>query len=323
MKLVSCIISLALIITPVKAQETQEPSTAESWLQQLSHSLKTLNFGTSFVVVKNNHAEPYHWFHGVTEHGTELEILSLLNGPRRDVLRKGNIVSYIEPELPPYSVKTEQITGPIPNVFSEDLVALQAHYNFVSVGKSRVLGRGAQVIRIVPKDNNKYAYWLWLDQHTSLLLKLAVITRKGQQLEQVQFTHLDITEYPSESLLQLENTDLPEVVDIPEGYQQQKLSWQVDWLPQGFERINANRHRILSTKEPVEFQLYSDGLAEVSIYVTPSKEQQRPTDYVMDGATVALSQVVKGLEVSVVGKIPTQTAKRIADSVRVVSGVSP
>lgn len=323
MKLTTFLISLALIVSPVKAQQAEQPSTAESWLKQLSHSLKTLNFGTSFVVVKNNHAEPYHWFHGISEQGVELEILSLLNGPRRDVLRKGDIVSYIEPELPPYSVKTKQITGPIPNILSDGLATLQMHYNFVSVGKSRVLGRGAQVIRIVPKDNSKYAYWLWLDQHTSLLLKLAVITRKGQQLEQVQFTHLDITEQPAESLIQLSSTDLPEVVDIPDGYQQQKLAWQVDWLPQGFERVNANRHRIVSTKEPVEFQLFSDGLAEVSVYVTPSKEQQRATDYVMDGATVALSQVVKGLEVSVVGKVPTQTAKRIADSVRVISGTAP
>jgi sigma-E factor negative regulatory protein RseB len=35
----------------------------------------------------------------------------------------------------------------------------------------------------------------------------------------------------------------------------------------------------------------------------------------MDGATVVLNQVNKGFEVSVVGKIPSTTAKKIADSI--------
>ena len=73
------------------------------------------------MVVKNNQAEPYHWFHGVDENGDELEILSLLNGPRRDVLRRKDTVSYIEPELPPYSVTSQQITGPIPAILRGDV----------------------------------------------------------------------------------------------------------------------------------------------------------------------------------------------------------
>jgi len=170
----------------------------------------------------------------------------------------------------------------------------------------------------VPKDSNLYSHWLWLDQKTGLLLKLAIVTRKGQQLEQIQFTHLDITDRPSESLSQLQATELPKVVEIPEGYQQQKLSWQVNWLPEGFKKVNANRHRISSTQQPVEFILFGDGLVDVSVYVTPSKEQQRPVDYVIDGATVALNQVVNGFEISVVGKIPSHTAKQIADSVSLI-----
>ncbi len=305
--------------SPVWSAETKSPETADVWLARLSQSLQSLNFSTSFVVVKNNHAEPYHWFHGVNDENVELEILSLLNGPRRDILRKNNTISYIEPELPPYSVLSSNLRGPIPTILSGAVQDLASTYNFISVGKSRILGRSAQIVRIVPKDTSKYGHWLWLDEKTGLLLKLAIVTRKGQQLEQVQFTHLDITENPAESLNQLQSTELPKVVDIPQGYQQQKLSWEVNWLPQGFEKINANRHRISSTKQPVEFILFGDGLVEVSVYVTQSKEQTRPVDFVMDGATVALNQVNNGIEVSVVGKIPSTTAKKIADSVTLLS----
>lgn len=312
MKLITSLLLLVTISTSVIAKEEEQ---AEFWFERLSQSLKTLNFSTSFVVVKNNQAEPYHWFHGVNEQGEELEILSLLNGPRRDVLRKEKIISYIEPELPAYSVVSEHISGPIPAVFRNGLDTIAQTYEFNAVGRSRVLGRPAQLVRIVSKDSHRYGHWLWLDQQTGMLLKFALVTRQGQLLEQVQFTHLDITTEPVETLHQLETTTLPKVIEIPEGYQEQSLQWQVNWLPAGFKRINANRHRISATKKPVEFMLFNDGIIDVSVYVNPSDVAQRQTDFVMDGATVALNQVVNGIEVSVVGKIPSKTAKTIADSV--------
>ncbi|MEW6981484.1 MucB/RseB C-terminal domain-containing protein [Colwelliaceae bacterium 6471] len=310
------ILNYLLLLTSISFSAiATENEQAVSSLSRLSQSLQQLNFSTSFVVVKNNHAEPYHWFRGVNEQGTSLEILSLLNGPRRDVLRKGDIVSYIEPELSPYSVIAEHISGPIPAIFGKDITTLEKTYNFVSVGRSRVLGRAAQLVRIVSKDQHRFGHWLWLDQETGLLLKLALVTRKGQLLEQVQFTHLDITEKPSDSLLQLQSAELPQVIEIPKNYQENELAWQVNWLPAGFTQLKANKHRINITNQPVEFMLFSDGLVEVSVYVGASQDKQRVADYVMDGATVVLNQVVNGFEVSVVGKIPASTAKSIADSV--------
>jgi len=320
MKLLSYVV---LLLSMSFSAVAEESDSAKVWLERLSNSLNKLNFSTSFVVVKNNQAQPYHWFHGVDKNGKELEILSLLNGPRRDILRKGNVVSYIEPELPPYSVTSQKISGPIPAILAGDISQLEKSYDFISVGRSRVLGRPAQLIRIEAKNGHRYAYWLWLDQQSSMLLKLSVVTKQGQQLEQIQFTHLDITDKPSESVLQLHETELPVLVDIPEEYQQQQLHWDVNWLPEGFTQINSNRHKISLTKQPVEFVLFSDGLVDISIYVNGSKEKQRNADFAMDGATLVLNQVVKGIEVSIVGKIPSQTAKAIADSITIKPPKSP
>ncbi|GHE86178.1 MucB/RseB C-terminal domain-containing protein [Thalassotalea profundi] len=314
MKLIISFLVAVGISLPLWAEEQAQLS-----LNALSHSIKTLNFSTSFVVVKNNEAEPYHWFHGVNEEGEELEILSLLNGARRDILRKGNIVSYIEPELPPYSIFSNDIKGPIPSIFAQDFTLLESSYDFISVGRSRVLGRTAQLVRIVSKDAHRYGHWVWLDQETGLLLKLVIANRAGQLLEQVQFTHLDISDVPADSLVQLQDTELPKVLEVPDDYEQPTLSWQVKWLPQGFESISTNRHRITLTKQPVEFMMFSDGLVDISVYVSPSNVRQRAVEFLMDGATVALNQVNNGFEVSVVGKIPSQTAKAIADSVALMT----
>jgi len=303
--------------TPSKSDSKKiTPISATLWLERLSIALKEVNFNTSFVVVKNNQAEPYHWFHGVDENDMELEIFATLNGPRRDILRKGSVISYIEPEVPPYSVDSEKISGPIPAILSGDISSLASSYEFISVGRSRILGRVAQLIRIVAKEQDRFGYWLWLDQESGLLLKMAIISRKGQLLEQVQFTHLEITDKLVDTLQQLKVAELPSVIGDVNSYQDQELSWKVNWLPSGFKQVKSNRHRILATKQPVEFVLFSDGLVDVSVYVGASKDKQRDVEYVMDGATLVLNQVNNGFEVSIVGKIPSATAKAIADSIR-------
>jgi sigma-E factor negative regulatory protein RseB len=299
---------------PILENHSTEMEQAKTLLEQLSSALKQLNYSTSFVVVKNNQAEPYHWLHGVDENGQELEVLSQLNGPRRDILRKVDVVSYIEPEHEAYSINSQYISGPIPAVFSRNVNELDASYRFISVGRSRVLSRVAQVVRIVPKDNYRFDHWLWLDQESGLLLKMAIITRQGQLLEQIQFTHLDVTDEMSENLAQLQATDLPSVVDVVATHQNEALFWGVNWLPQGMEIIKSNRRRVNNDKT-VEFILLSDGLVEISVYINPSDGEPRPVEYASDGATLVFSQINKGLEVSVVGNIPLITAKKIANSV--------
>lgn len=307
---------------PQNTPAPEQPPSAKLWLERLSYSLNNLNFNTSFVVVKNNQAEPYHWFHGVDDNNLELEIFSTLNGPRRDILRKGNVVSYIEPEVAPYSVESKSISGPIPAIFSGDITSLMSTYEFISVGRSRILGRAAQLVRIVAKEQDRFGYWLWLDQESGLLLKMAIISRNGQLLEQVQFTHLEISDDLVETIKQLQTAELPAVVDTSRFVTSEELSWEVDWLPAGFKEVKSNRHRISSTKQPVEFILFNDGLVDVSVYVAASREKQRSVEFVMDGATVVLNQVVNGFEVSVVGKIPSNTAKAIADSVRIKANLA-
>ena len=303
-----------------------DSNTAKLSFKRLSDALRELNFSTSFVVVKNNQAEPYHWLHGnavdiSNNTQVELEILALLNGPRRDILRIDNTVSYIEPEYAPYSIMSSHISGPIPAVFSQDISILENNYRFVSVGRSRVLGRIAQLIRIVPKDTHRFGFWVWLDKQSGLLLKLAVITRKGQLLEQIQFTHLEITDELSEHLKQLQATDLPKTIDITSRQEVTELAWQVNWLPNGFKKIKSNIHRMNPSKQAVEFMLFNDGLVDVSVYVNPSKDKQRVIEFANDGATLVLNQVTNNVEVSVVGQIPVATAKKIVNSVRFIRDI--
>ena len=316
MKFSALFLLLVSLNTSALAAETES---AKLWLEQLSKSLRELNFTTSFVVVKNNQAEPYHWLHGIGENSQELEIFSRLNGPRRDILRQGDIVSYIEPEQEPYSIISQSVQSPIPTIFRGDFSELEENYRFISVGRSRVLGRVAQLVRIVAKDKYRFSYWLWLDQETGLLLKMAILTRQGLLLEQIQFTHIEVSEQLSESLVQFQSTELPEIIKLNNQQKNRVLAWKVDWLPQGFAVIKSNQHNLNSHNQgenkAVEFMLFSDGLVEISVYVNLSQENFRAPEYASDGATMVFNHIVQGIEVGIVGDIPLATAKKIAESI--------
>lgn len=316
MKFSALFLLLVSLNTSALAAETES---AKLWLEQLSKSLRELNFTTSFVVVKNNQAEPYHWLHGIGENSQELEIFSRLNGPRRDILRQGDIVSYIEPEQEPYSIISNHVQSPIPTIFRGDFSQLEDNYRFISVGRSRVLGRVAQLVRIVAKDKYRFSYWLWLDQETGLLLKMAILTRQGLLLEQIQFTHIEVSEQLSESLVQFQSTELPEIIKLNNQQKNRVLAWKVDWLPQGFAVIKSNQHNLNSRNQgenkAVEFMLFSDGLVEISVYVNLSQENFRAPEYASDGATMVFNHIVQGIEVGIVGDIPLATAKKIAESI--------
>lgn len=309
---------LLLLSFNVLAINTDTES-AKFWLKKLSQSLKELNFTTSFVVVKNNQVEPYHWLHGIGENELELEIFASMNGPRRDVLRQGDVVSYIVPEQEPYSVISKDIRSPIPSIFRGDITTLEDNYRFISVGRSRILGRVAQLIRIVAKDDYRFSYWLWLDQQSGLLLKMAVLTRQGQLLEQIQFTRIDVSDKLSENLVQLQLTELPPVDKLNNRQENKNLPWQVNWLPEGFKLLKSNQHSLNSYsrvgEKTVDFMLFTDGLVEVSVYVNASKENFRAPEYANDGATMVYNHVSQGIEVGVVGGVPLVTARKIAESI--------
>lgn len=298
---------------------TPETESAKLLLERFSQSLRHLNFTASFVVVKNNQVKPYHWFHGVADNKQELEILTQLNGSRHDILRQGKMVSYIEPEQEPYSMISNDIQGPIPSIFRGDISQLEENYRFISVGRSRILGRVAQLIRIVAKDKYRLSYWLWLDQKTALPLKIAILTRKGSLLEQVQFTHIEMNDELSDNLIQLQSTELPKVISSSNQQNHSNLSWQVDWLPRGFKVLKSNKHNLNTYNRggdrAVEFMLFSDGLVDISVYVNSSQEKFRDPEYANDGATMVFNHIAQGIEVSVVGDIPLITAKKIAKSI--------
>ena len=233
------------------------------------------------------------------------------------MIRVNDQVTYFEPQSEPYSLKTDSIAGPIPEVLFKDIQRLSEHYDFVLGGKGRIAGRAAQLVRIESKDEHKYNYWIWLDMESALLLKAAYVNHQGEALEQLQLTHISVTEQPAPMLLEVLNRNFP--TPLPEseleGVDNSSTNWKISWLPAGFELLKSDRHKLDLNNELTDYYLYSDGFVEVSVFIQRPLPGKRLSGALTSGATTVYVHNGGNFDVSVVGNVPSLTAKAIAESV--------
>lgn len=293
---------------------------AHPWLVRMSQAITSLNYQISFVVLKPGiDAQPYLWRHGINPEGVEMEQLNLLNGPGREMLRIGSQVSYFEPNVPPYSLESDVINGPLPSVFFRNPMTLSKSYEFIMVGRSRVAGRAAQQIRIISRDKSRFGVNLWLDQDTGLLLKLDMIDLKGQRIEQIQVTELTVMDTPHPYFQRIELDKLPDVIDIRSSATS-KLTWGFGFLPEGMELVKRDVHRLPLTGDLVEYMMLSDGLIDVSVYLQDATNSSADNDVLLrHESNTFLTRRQGPLLVTVVGKLPAPTASAIAASLKLVN----
>lgn len=322
------IMTLLLIVfapLPLFAQERAETNSypldsAQAWLVKMSEAVKTLNYTVSFVVLKPGiDSQPYLWRHGVNEAGVEMEQLNLLNGPGREVVRIGNKVSYFEPNVPPYSLQSSVINGPLPSEFFKDPEKLMLAYEFIVVGRSRIAGRSAQQIRIISKDKSRFGFNLWLDQETGLLLKMNMFGQEGNLLEQIQVTGLQVTNEPDPFFAKIEPILLPEVVSFSPSAPLNS-PWEVGYIPKGMVIVKRDLRRLSGLGEVVEYIMLSDGLVDVSVYLQDRENNNSLDNLIGTIQSDTLLSIEHGkLNVTIIGKLPASTSNEIAKSIQRVN----
>ncbi|KFD93871.1 sigma-E factor regulatory protein rseB [Vibrio cholerae] len=282
-------------------------------MYQMNEASQHLNYELSYILVKKNSIEPLLYRHA-RQDDQQLAHLVYLSGPVREVIRRGDEVSYIEPGVEPFTIESGNMVAPTIPMLNTDVAELSRYYDFVKVGRAREAGAACQVLRVVPKDGLRYSYVVWVDEKSHLPLRADLLDRDGEVLEQYRTISFSVSERLAEIMAGLNKVQLPEVLKLPKGSVQETF-WQVTWVPDGFQAMELNRYRMAMTERLVESQMYSDGLFNFSVYVSASDNYSLKGQLVRQGRRT-LHSVVKGEnEISVVGDIPPATAQRIAQSV--------
>lgn len=285
----------------------------EQWFTRMQQTLKSSNYAAHVVHVQGERLDVYQWMHGVDSSGAVIEVLSSLNGPQFQALRKNQQVAYYHPMNSPYSLRSSVIQGPVPVGLHQDFSQISQSYNAVAVGGGRVADRPAQHIRLVAKDQARYGYSIWVDRDSGMLLRVAMVSQQGDVLEQTQVTSFEMRAEPHPDLLELSHVAVPPVFTDHPGSTQVEGSWSVSWMPDGFRLIRSNNHSLPVTGSRADYFLYSDGMAEFSVFVTEGSEAAEPMAY---ESLNSLFTVNHGdFSVTVVGRLPFDTIQRIASSV--------
>ena len=158
-----------------------EQTSAEALLLQMNDASQHLNYELSYILIKKNSIEPLLYRHARDEEN-QLAHLLYLAGPIREVIRRGDEVSYIEPGVEPFTIESGNMVAPTIPLLNSDIKELSTNYDFIQVGRAREAGSACQVVRVVPKDGLRYSYILWVDEKTHLPLRADLVDRDGEVL---------------------------------------------------------------------------------------------------------------------------------------------
>lgn len=295
---------------------------ARQLLERMAESVHELNYEGTFIYRHDSNMQTMRIYHGAYPDG-EKERLVSLSGPRREVLRDEDSVTCLLPQSKSLVVEEARSSRPFPISIPTRLEELGGHYDVHVEEAERIAGIEAQKIVFLPTDGYRYGQNLWIGKNVGLPLRAEMLDEQGNPVEQIMFTDLKV--HPGElprRLLKPEisgNDWVRKQFHSPAEARQTPApdEWEIGRLPPGFTRDVRLRHATGAAGQPVEHQVFSDGLASVSVFIESAKgEGERLSGLSHMGAVHAFGRQLNGHRIIVVGEVPADTVRLIADGVR-------
>jgi sigma-E factor negative regulatory protein RseB len=303
-----CLLTGSLLHTHIASAQ----SASGAILQQMSSASRSLDYELAYISISKQGIESLRYRHAVIDDQPLGQLLHM-DGPRREVLQRGGGISYFEPGLEPFTLSGDHIVDALPAIVFADFNYLAKYYDFISVGRTRISDRPCDVLRVVARDGSRYSYVVWMDTETKLPLRVDLLDRDGDTLEQYRVISVVVGDQVKGVMQGLLKANLPPLLSLPAA-ENVTLNWTTGWLPAGVNEVARNRRKLPNVTEPVESRLYSDGLFSFSVNISPSGSNAGQQFY-RQGRRTIQTETRSGNEITVVGELPPSTAKRIADSV--------
>jgi len=278
---------------------------ALAWLDKMSRSLQQVSYHGVVTFQRGDEMQAMEVANTIVD-GMATERLTELTGQGAEVVRVDHPLECVHPGHQLLQLGTSLKSGHC---------GVSSNYRFGVTDGELIAGRQAVRILIHPRDMYRYGYVLELDRETGLLLKSSTIGRGDKVLEKFQFASLSYTSNPEgESGPRLvHQAKHPEYINRKLSAGGGRLAWSVNWVPHGFTA--TDQQAAISSRKT-----YTDGLAVFSIFVEALSQDIRPGEGVArTGGTISYTRGMhmKGVPVlvTVIGEVPLNTARMVADSV--------
>ena len=291
----------------------------QAWLEGVSQAAKRRNYSGIFVVQSGGRIVTSAIDHYVSR-GNTLEKVETLDGERRILLCQNEKTRTILPAERLVVVENHQADFSFPRVLKTPRAKLSVLYSMKHEGQERCAGYVCEVTRITPRDDLRYGYKLWTEQSSDLLVKAQTLDDRGNVLDQVAFTQLNLNPAPNPDMVAhaLRGTSgyqVEHMLAIPTTSRAQ--GWALTKYPPGFKSVGIYQRRLLLRDKPVEVTqwLFSDGLASVSLFGGSTADTQQQGASLHMGETNALLDRKGAWSVIAIGAVPTKTLRLFANSI--------
>ncbi len=309
-------------VVPVQKAPAQR-STSEWLLRMHEASRRKAYIGTLVVTSGSSMASSRIWH--VCDGEQQMERIESLSGPPRSTFRHNAEVITFSPQSKVALVETRESLGLFPGLLNSPDTDIDKFYTAHLIGAERVAGFDADVVQIEPKDNLRFAYQVWSEKKSGLVVRLQTLDAQKRVLEQVAFSELQLDAPVSMSKLtqMMAKTDdyrveRPEMIKTSA----QAEGWGLKTLVPGFKSMSCYRRPVQAEPGTGGFAvqwIFSDGLATVSLFIESFVPGRHGAEGLRAmGATHTLSKRLPdktgGWWVTVVGEVPGQTLAAFAQA---------
>ena len=287
------------------------------WLNKMSSAVQTTNYEGTVIRVRNDNVEALKVAHMVAD-GVIRERVIVQDGNGLEIIRNGNEVHCILPDEKQVLVEEWNDQSTLFSALPSSDIRFGSEYDVSIVRTDRIAGRKTVLLAIRPHDEYRFGHRLWLDTETGFPLQTKVIAENGEAIEQVKFADIRIgNDIHASSLTPTVSTENFHWLKTPKRSISHDVasSWRSSQLPPGFRAVSTHREDLPGSDEPVVHILYSDGLANVSVFVEPAKGES-PSGRSKVGVSNTYSTQVGNYQVTAVGEVPAKTVEQIASSMR-------
>jgi sigma-E factor negative regulatory protein RseB len=296
---------------------------AAEMLNRIHEAAQQQNYEGTFVYQRGATVQSSRITHAATRGDGEYESLESLDGKPRKMLRHDDDMYTFVPERHLCVVEKRQNKDSFPALLATSGEQVLSVYEPKLLGSDRVAGLDAQVLELDPKDSYRFAYKLWADSKTGLLLRAQTLDPDGQVLEQLSFSQVRIGGGVDKAPIAngIRNTAGWTIVRPPvQPVDMEAQGWQLTPNIPGFRKIRELRRPMASREEgqppiPVDQAVFSDGLAAISVFVEPVEKNSRKEGAGSNGATHVLVKRRGDFWITLLGEVPQATLQQFASTI--------
>jgi sigma-E factor negative regulatory protein RseB len=291
-----------------------EDRSVSDWLVRMHAASRRRAYVGTFVVTAGASMSSARIWH-VCDGEQQMERVESLTGAQRRTFRRNDQVLTFLPESRVAISEKRDSLGLFPNLLQSNDSSIAQFYRVKVAGSERVAGFAADVVQLRPIDNLRFAYRVWTEKKTGLVVKLQTLDANDLVLEQSAFSELQLDAPVSMA-------KMSHMMANTEGYQVEKLEmvkataadegWILKNDVPGFKSMSFFKRSVGSPSdgrhEKTLQWIFSDGLASVSLFIEAFDPRlHTQTGSAALGATYTLTRRIGAWWLTAVGEVPPQT----------------